>query len=85
MPKLMLYANSVQTTSVMANAYSTMSAELSAHLRFIRPAYMIARPGTLIRPTCVAEVSCHPVSPGLSHDGPEVMSRNTKQILPTPT
>src|SRR5215471_19283477 len=84
-PKPMLYANRVQTTSVMANAYSTMRAELSAHLRFIRPAYRMARPGTLCSPTNVAAVSCQALSPAFSQFGPDVMSRNIKRVvLPKP-
>src|SRR5215469_11955800 len=59
----------------MAKAYNTMSDELSAHLRFINPAYRIASPGTLWSPTRVAAVSCHPVSPELTHPGPGVMAR----------
>src|SRR5690348_9422373 len=69
LPKLMLYPHSVQMSNVMAKAYRTISAELRAHFRFINPAYRIARPGTLWRPTSVAAVSCQAVSPEFSQSG----------------
>ena len=33
------------------------------------PPYRTTRPGTLIRPTRVAAVICHALSPGFSHVG----------------
>src|SRR2546421_1262576 len=47
----------------------------------MRPAYRMARPGTLWIPPRVAAVSCHPVSPALSQLGPETMSRNIEPPL----
>ena len=68
-PKLMSYAKNIQMTRVIANAYTTISAELTANFRFINPAYRIARPGMLMIPTSVADVSCHAVSPEFSQLG----------------
>src|SRR5437588_11997384 len=88
LPNDMRYAHSVQTISVIENAYRTIRDEFSAHLRFIRPEYRMARPGTLWMPTRVAAVSCHPVSPAFSQLGPETMSRNMQtpslSIFPEP-
>src|ERR1051326_392904 len=53
-----------------------MSAEFSAHLRFISPEYRIASPGTLIRPTSVAATICQAVGPESSHGGAGTTSRN---------
>src|SRR5580700_10718282 len=46
-----------------------INAELTANFRFINPAYRIARPGMLMIPTSVADVSCHAVSPEFSQVG----------------
>src|SRR6185312_12624755 len=46
-----------------------MTAELSAHFFFTNPAYRIASPGTLCKPTKVAAVNCQAVSPALTKAG----------------
>src|SRR5215472_4571430 len=75
-PKDILNAQNVHTISVAPNAYRTISAELSAHLRFMSPEYRMASPGTLISPTSVAATICQALWPGSSHDGAGTISRN---------
>src|SRR5438046_1538028 len=68
-PKDILNDQNDHTISVAPNAYRVISAELSAHLRFMSPEYRMARPGTLIRPTRVPATSCQAVCPESSHGG----------------
>jgi hypothetical protein len=46
-----------------------MNALLMAHFFFTIPPWSTTRPGTLCSPTKVAAVSCHALSPELSHSG----------------
>src|SRR5579863_6504486 len=46
-----------------------MNMVFTTHFFGTRPPYSTARPGTLIRPTKVAAVSCHDVLPVSSHGG----------------
>src|SRR5580658_3037783 len=59
-----------------------MSAELTANFRFINPAYRIARPGMLMIPTSVADVSCHAVSPEFSQLGASFRADNIWDTSP---
>src|SRR5258708_8060106 len=61
-----------------------MTAELSDHFRFMRPAYRIARPGTLCRPTNVAAVSCQAVSPEFNQSGAPPGLKPSRNICGTP-
>src|SRR5437763_16576126 len=68
-PNPMLKPHSTQTTSTTENA-TNVSIMLLIDQRFcITPPYSTARPGTLIKPTSVAAVSCHEVSPEVSQLG----------------
>ena len=68
-PKPILKAHSTQTISTTANA-ANVSIMLLMDQRFcMTPPYSTTRPGTLIRPTSVAAVSCQALSPGLSQVG----------------
>ncbi len=50
------------------NVVNTISMVFTAHFRCTRPPYNTAMAGMLMRPTRVAAVNCHALSPGLSHD-----------------
>ena len=67
-PKAILWPQKDQATSLARNPNRTICEQLTAHLRFISPAYRIARPGTLIRLTRVP-ASCQAVSPEFSQLG----------------
>src|SRR5438270_6823043 len=68
-PKPILKAHRTHTTSTTENAMNA-SIMLLIDQRFcITPPYSTASPGTLIKPTSVAAVNCHEVSPEFSHDG----------------
>ncbi len=62
-PKPILNAHSTQATSVRQNVANTMRTVFIAHLRCTRPPYRTARAGMLMRPTRVAAVICHALSP----------------------
>src|SRR5579859_2303793 len=69
LPNPILNAHKTHTSSTMENVANT-SIMLLIDQRFcITPPYRTARPGTLIRPTSVAAVICHEVSPGFSQLG----------------
>src|ERR1700716_1870599 len=68
-PKPILKAHNTHTMRTTAKA-AKVSIMLLMDQRFcITPPYSTTRPGTLIRPTSVAAVSCHALSPGLSQVG----------------
>src|SRR6476661_8029730 len=68
-PKPILNAHNTQATRTSENA-TNVSIMLLTDQRFcITPPYSTARPGRLISPTSVAAVSCHALSPGVSHCG----------------
>ena len=68
-PNPILNAHSTHTTSTTENVANVSIMLLIDHRFCITPPYSTARPGTLIRPTSVAAVICHDVSPELSQLG----------------
>src|ERR1700693_2968263 len=69
LPKPILNAHRHQATNTRQNA-TNVSIMLLTDQRFcITPPYRTARPGRLIRPTNVAAVICHALSPALSQVG----------------
>src|SRR5712691_729369 len=65
-PNPILNAHKTQTIRVRQNVLNTISMVFTAHLRCTIPPYSTARAGMLIRPTSVAAVICHELSPALS-------------------
>ena len=63
----MLYAHNTQTMSTAAKPANVMNMVLTTHFFWTRPPKRTARPGTLIRATNVAAVSCQALSPVFSH------------------
>src|SRR5215470_10311138 len=61
-------AHRTQAMSTRQKVLNTISMVLTAHFRCTRPPYRTARAGMLMRPTRVAAVICHALSPELSHD-----------------
>src|SRR5712671_360283 len=69
LPKPILNAHSTHATKTSENA-TNVSIMLLTDQRFcITPPYRTARPGRLIRPTNVAAVICHALSPAFSQVG----------------
>src|ERR1700761_8457286 len=69
LPKPILNAHSTHATNTSENA-TNVSIMLLTDQRFcITPPYRTARPGRLIRPTNVAAVICHALSPAFSQVG----------------
>src|ERR1035438_10581032 len=62
-PKPILKAHRTHTMRGRENVLHTISTVLTAHLCCTRPPYTTARAGMLMRPTRVAAVICHALSP----------------------
>jgi len=58
-----LKAHSTQTISTRQNVQNTISMVFTAHFFCTKPPYKTARAGMLMRPTSVAAVICHALSP----------------------
>jgi hypothetical protein len=68
-PKPILYAHNTHTTSTSENPLNAMNIVFTTHFFGTKPPYNNARPGTLIKATNVAAVSCHDVLPVSSQSG----------------
>ena len=68
-PNAIWKPNSSQTISTTANPVKAIIIELTDQRFCMTPPYSTTSPGTLIRPTRVAAVSCQAASPGFSQCG----------------
>src|ERR1700677_4807065 len=71
-PKPILNAYRTQITSTTENVRNVSIIELMLQRFCITPPYSTTRPGTLIRPTSVAAVTCQAVSPWFSQGSASV-------------
>ncbi|KWW97706.1 hypothetical protein TH66_19540 [Carbonactinospora thermoautotrophica] len=69
LPNPILKPHRTHTISTTENALNTISMVFTTHFRGTSPPYRSATPGMLIRPTSVAAISCHALSPGLTQLG----------------
>ena len=69
LPKAILNPKRTQTISTSANATNAIIIEFTDQRFCMTPPYSTTRPGTLIRPTRVAAVSCQALSPGFTKSG----------------
>ncbi len=67
-PNPILKAHKTHTMRTRQKVANTINMVFTAHLRCTRPPYSTAMAGMLMRPTRVAAVNCHALSPELSHD-----------------
>lgn len=81
-PNDMLYAQMTQQIQTAAKAYSAMNAELMAHFFLTMLPYRMTSPGMLCRPTRVADIICHALSPLLSQSGDDEELRYAIGITP---
>ena len=65
-PKPILYAHRTHTMSTEAKPANVINMVLTTHFFWTKPPNRTARPGTLIRATNVAAVSCQALSPVFS-------------------
>lgn len=66
-PKPILNAHNTQTIRTEAKPANVINMVLTTHFFWTKPPKRTARPGTLIRATKVAAVSCQALSPVFSH------------------